>query len=319
MAFEFKLSLTDIFKSLAIIAVVVFLWYHGEKFLQALDKENTATLTETQIVQLLENIAQAQVVPDNTKVNELIAQLKEQNSELLKVIKGQGKKIDELGTVVAELKGAAVEVASNKYEDPDVDTRTYDYAQLFRKDAKGEEFPIADVRYHPYLDEDPWTLNTYPLTFHVNVVETEQESGIYDRYVEAYVKSEYISSYADKNFPVDVEFNWAKKEIKEKSFDWWNPRLGLGGTLTTDAFAAVLDFSIFSYGRTERDMDWRFVTVGGGAYKENDNWEGVLSLEPFSWNFGNAIPLVENLFIGPIWTLDTNNEQGYGLKVSIPF
>jgi len=319
MAFEFKMSLTDIVKSVAIVAVVVFLWYHGENMIKAFGNKDTTTLTETQIVQLLENIAQAQVVPDNDKVNELIAQLKKQNSELIKIVKDQGKKVDELGIVIGELKGAAVEAASSKHEDPEVDTRTYDYAQLFREDTEGKKFPIGDVRYHPYLEDDPWTLNTYPITFHVNVVETEQENGVYDRFVEGYVRSEYVEKYKGTNFPVDVDISWAKKEIKEKSFDWWNPRLGLGGTLTNDAFAAVLDFSIFSYGRTERDMDWRFVTVGGGAYKEGDTWEGVLSVEPFSWNFGNALPLVENVFIGPIWTIDTTNEQGYGLKVAIPF
>jgi len=319
MAFEFKLSLSDIFKSLAIVAVVVFLWYHGENILKAFDKKDTTTLIETQILQLREDLVQAQVVANNKKVNELIAELRKENSTLIGVVKDQGKKIDELGKIVGELKGAATEAASNKYEDPEVDTRTFDYTQLFREDTEGNKFPIGDVRYHPYLEEDPWTLNTYPLSFYVNVVETEQENGVYDRFVEAYIKSEYIQKYADQKFPVDVKVEWAKKEIKEKHFDWWNPRLGLGGTLTNDAFAAVLDFSIFSYGRTERDMDWRFVTVGGGAYKEGDTWEGVLSLEPFSWNFGNAIPLVENLFIGPIWTIDTNNEQGYGLKVAIPF
>jgi len=319
MAFEFKMSLTDIVKSAAIVAVVVFLFYHGENILKAFGKEDTATLVETQIQQLRADLVQAQVVANNEKVEELIAELKSDKSDLLQIIKDQGKKIDELGTIVAQLKGGATEAESDKHEDPEVDTRTYDYAQLFREDTEGNAFPVADVRYHPYLDEDPWTLNPYPLSFHVNVIETELDSGVYDRFVEAYVKSEYVQKYKGQKFPIDVQVEWAKKEIKEKSFDWWNPRLGLGGTLTNDAFAAVLDFSIFSYGRTERDMDWRFVTVGGGAYKEGDTWEGVLSLEPFSWNFGNAIPLVENLFIGPIWTIDTTNEQGYGLKASIPF
>ncbi len=62
MAFEFKMSLTDIMKSLAIIAVVVFLFYHGENILKTFDKEDTATLIETQITQLREDLVQAQVV-----------------------------------------------------------------------------------------------------------------------------------------------------------------------------------------------------------------------------------------------------------------
>ena len=112
----------------------------------------------------------------------------------------------------------------------------------------------------------------------------------------------------------DSEIEWARREDKEKGFDW-NLRLGFGGVLTlTDVFSG-LDLSLASYGRTKRDIDWRFISLGIGG-----NTSVLYGyFKPVEYNIGNFIPIVKNLFAGPLIGMGTNSEKIFGVVLSVPF
>jgi len=114
--------------------------------------------------------------------------------------------------------------------------------------------------------------------------------------------------------------DWAKSEKNDKSFYLWNPRLGIGGLATNDFAAPKLDISLSSYGKTKRDMDWRFITLGVGySNYESDNKDFIFEFSPAQWNFGNVVPLIENAFIGPSigWVIPGNTS--FGFSISVPF
>ena len=130
-----------------------------------------------------------------------------------------------------------------------------------------------------------------------------------------WIENNFVSSTKGKKFPINVKtVNWAKGELQEKKFRW-GPRIGFSGIIdTVDIFPAI-DVSLFSYGRTKRDIDWRFFGMAAGGSKDIF----FISMYPFSYNVGNFLPLVENLFVGPTFSINSNSEKSYGIGISVPF
>jgi hypothetical protein len=144
---------------------------------------------------------------------------------------------------------------------------------------------------------------------------TEKEDGSYDRMVELNVESPYIKKYRGKKFKMKIKsFEWAKKEINDKKFRF-HTRLGFGASFTTDSFAPALDVSFLSYGRTEVDMDWRFLVFSLAG----DGKEVSIGVYPFQYNVGKILPLVKNIFVGPTVLIEKSGETKYGVGISVPF
>ncbi|MBU0986994.1 MAG: hypothetical protein KKH68_07055, partial [Proteobacteria bacterium] len=163
--------------------------------------------------------------------------------------------------------------------------------------------------------EDRIVYTPFELDFFVDVVQTEEENGTFDRLVELSLESNHIKEYRGKKFAVKIEdLKWVKNPVKIKKFRF-NPRLGFAGEFTNEDLSPAVDISFFSYGRTKRDMDWRFLALSVGGDKNKVNF----GVTPVQWNFGNVVPLVENAFVGPVVVGDTDGEVSYGGTLSIPF
>jgi len=164
-----------------------------------------------------------------------------------------------------------------------------------------------------------WKTGTYPLEFDVNVIETEDKNGTFNRYAELNVENNQMKETKGNKYPVKItRLDWAKRELSTKSWSFWNPRIGLSGIFTNDFYAPALDLSIASYGKTDVDMDWRFLTVGVGVANMDDKSGVAFSFSPIQWNFGKAVPLIENAFVGPAvgWY---DGQSSFGITLSIPF
>ncbi len=63
-------------------------------------------------------------------------------------------------------------------------------------------------------------------------------------------------------------------------------------------------------------MTWRFLDIGVGGNKEGMS----LALTPVSYNLGETLPVISNLFIGPYigWEIG-DPTYSFGLSTSIPF
>ena len=231
--------------------------------------------------------------------------------------KRTGETLDELGKVKAELvKSRSLNVNSDKiYRKENQDKKLwYFFKKITVRNADGDEVPVAWAMFHPYQDPDrQWDAGTYDMSSTTRVVETQNVDGSFNRYAEV-----DLTGHGGKKLPVKLkEIKWEKVELKEKRFFWWNPRVALAAQLSPDGAAVGLDVSVASYGRTERDMDWRFLSVG---LSSSADWQNPsLTLEPFSWNIGGPLPLVDNLFVGPYYGIGIDGGEQFGLKLAIPF
>lgn len=304
----------DITKSVMLIVVCFVLIY---KFWNYEFNNNDMGLDETTVTKIAENVVKAQVVESNKRLDALIEEFKKQNSVVIDEIENKKEEIVELGRVISSLQSEISEMKSNFiFKDDKNPEKDVDFTQVSREASNGESFPTADVYYSPNLDSDNrWTINTHPLKFYTTVVETETKDGFSNRYVELNVENRRIPSLRGKLFPIKIDdFVWEKKEIKDKSFDF-NPRLGFGATCTNEGIYPNIGISLFSYGRTYRDINFRFLTIAAGG----DDDKLSLGLTPVSYNLGEFIPLVENLFLGPNVSINTDNDISYGGDLSVPF
>ncbi len=314
MGFWEKHSLFDIAKTAFLVVCAVFIFTKGAAFLDGFGSNN---LTETQYTRIAENVMKASVVENDKAFKEMMKQFKEEGSELLK---NTDKEVNELGKIVGRLDSSIAEMRKEDLiviESPDDPKKEVVIIPLDRESADGEKFPVGNMYYNPNMEkvEDRFTHYNMPLEFHVGILMTEKEDGSYDRMVELNVESPYIKKYRGKKFKMKVkDFKWAKRKINDKKFRF-HTRLGFGLNFTTDDFTPAIDVSFFSYGRTEVDMDFRFLIFSVGGDKD----KVYIGVSPFQYNVGKVLPIIENIFIGPNVIIEKSGEMKYGVGISIPF
>jgi hypothetical protein len=324
-------SVWDITKSVVLVGVVLLAIFKGPAILNSFE-HTTPVLPQEIIVQLAENkVAIENMRADTRQAKELIRKLENENGQqasLLATVKESNRakdsKIEELGTLVAKVK-QEVELqkrdSDHVYKPDSKDPNEQYFKKIYATDTDGKKFPVAWAIFLPNQPQDKkWKTGIYPLEYHALIVESENVNGTFDRHAEIHLENNQMAETTGEEYPISLtDINWEKFEVQDKRFYWWNPRIGLGATFTDESIAPGLDLSISSYGKTKRDMDWRFLTFGAGVATEGDDTLGIFSFEPFSWNVGNTLPIVENLFIGPVGTMDTESNYGFGVKLSIPF
>jgi len=322
----FCMGFFDITKSVALLAVVAFLWVHGSAIVSGFNK----SAIPQEIVEVIDSNALklALLTSSNDRVETLQKEFSDKNSKILAAYEEQKEQtkevLDELGEVKAKQKQTRdlVNRQSDKITNPKKKKLAYEFKKVYAKDADGNQFPVAWVMYFPnQSDEKRWKTGTYPLEYYTKIIETENKDGSFNRYAEMHLENNQMDETEGNQYPIKLEsIEWAKVERKEYSFMPWNPRLGFGLSITSGYITPTLDISLSSYGRTHRDIDWRFISFGVGVDKDsNDDFVLIGSFEPCSWNIGNFIPLVENMFIGPVGIIDSNSNTQLGVKASIPF
>lgn len=321
-------NLFDIVKSIAVVVVLIFLWTKGSAIIDGFNKPQPKP---PEIIRIDENaIKLSAITASNAMAEKMRKQWAAEKNELLAKYEEDRKKtgeiLDELGRIKGELKQTRDLIngkSDHTYTSETKPENTQVFKKIYAKAADGERFPIAWSIYYPFKPEgEQWKTGTYPLEFYTDILESENPDGTFNRSVKLYAMNNQMKETKGKEFKLYLDKNaiqWQKYERKEKSFLWWNPRLALGGAATSQNVSAQLNLSLSSYGKTAGDMDWRFFTFGAGGAKDNNNWKTIFSFEPFSWNLGKPLPLVDNIFVGPVLTIDSKTEYGYGLQISVPF
>lgn len=310
----------DITKSITLLAAVAFLWFHGGKFVSSFNN----SFVQPAVLNTIDDNALklSNLVVNDKAVKDLRKDFKVENSKILNDFEEQKKYtkevLEELGKVSASQKQTRdlINRKSDKIATPKKKVLAYEFKKVYAKDTDGKQFPVAWVMYHPNQSEDKrWKTGTYPLEYHTKVIETENKDGSFNRYAEMHLENNQMEETKGIQYPVKLKnIEWAK--VEEKECSWMlNPRLSMGGVVTTESIYPGLGLSFFSYGKTTRDMDWKFLSVGIGGNADTL----FCFFEPVAWNFGNVIPLIENAFAGPIVDVNIGGGIGYGMGLSIPF
>lgn len=300
------------------IIVVGFLYYQFDHILKMLKPPTTPP---PQIVQITDNAWRVEFEASKIKVKELEKELKKSNSKILAEVHKRNEKIDEIGRITAELKQTRKLNQASAHVYLKGKKTDHHFIKIYAKASDGAEFPIAWAMFRPNQTKDKlWNTGTYPIKFYTDIIETEEPSGKYSRYVELNIRNDQMKETKGNIYPLKItDIKWAKNPIKTKHFYLWNPRIGIQMMFTSEFFAPSLDLSIASYGRTKRDMDWRFIIPSIGGANNKDGTEIVFGFTPIQWNFGNIVPLVENMFLGPTVAWNIEGTMSYGAGFSIPF
>jgi len=323
------ITLWDIMKSVMVVGIVVFLFFRGDGLWAKISdtisshKGGGLEITEPILNRIAENAVLLQNRANDARFKRLEDKLEDSNSLALKIAKEYARKTDSkittIGQVVAEMKSSFNTQKPDKYIDKEKVSRSYDDIDIKREMANGEELPVGWVKYHPALKgEDPFTVFNYPLEYYTTVIRSEKDDGTFSYSVDAYVENNYVKSSRGKKFPVHInKVNFEERLISDKRFRF-NPRLALSGAINSKNMFPMLNMSLWSYGRTKRDMDLRFFIVGAGLFSDSGTY-GAFAFSPVEYNLGNHVPFVENFFLGPTIDFSTNGSVGYGIQFSIPF
>lgn len=313
-----KWDIFSIVKSIVLIIAVLFVWQQWDKIMDRIESKPPLA---PQVIKIEDNAWQIELAASKQQVEELKKQLEKTNSKILQIVKERNEKVDEVGIITAKLKQSVRLNQKSSHVYLKGKKTDHHFIKIYKKATDGQQFPIAWAMFHPNQTEEKlWKTGTYPIEFHAEIIETEEDSGKFTRYVEVNIENNQMKETKGNRYPIPItELKWAKNEKKTKRFSLWNPRLGFSGVFTDSFMAPTLDLSLSSYGRTDVDMDWRFVAFGLGAYNNTDDaTEFVFTFSPAQWNFGTAVPLIKNAFIGPVigWSEGTTS---YGVGFSIPF
>lgn len=326
---RFTFSLWDIFKSAFVVFLAVVIWTKGDAWIDKVTRpeQQGPGITEPQITRIAENVIKLQNAANEARFDALEERLKESNSQALAVAQQYAEendaKITALGETVSSLNTSFNELsASEVYEDPELPTRTYERFDLSKEMADGKQMPLGWVKYHPFWEGDDKLVEYYyPIEYKTTIIRSEHKDGTFTYDVETWAENNFLKSTRGIKYPLDLDnIEFEEKPITEKSFSF-NPRFGLGGGVTTESIFPTLDFSLFSYGKTNVDMDWRFLSFGIGMEGANDNEDNSLvgTFSPVQYNIGKPLPYIENIFLAPVFTINTNSETGYGATLTIPF
>jgi hypothetical protein len=176
--------------------------------------------------------------------------------------------------------------------------------------------PFGEVGFKVW-EKSPWDLKIYPRSYSVTSVLGEDENGKHY----TYYKFSIITN--GQSYPIkitDAKFVEEKPEAKFR----FSPRLYLATDLGTYIYPTVqweispnLQISLFSYGKTKVNPAWTFLGLGVGYGSQTKTITGILS--PISYNIGQHLPFMQNLYIGP--SIEINSTGGLailaGLRVGL--
>ena len=228
---------------------------------------------------------------------------------------GAESKKPEIITVATVSSNIEREVAGEYHEDKEGIRdlhRFLVYSGLTSDD--GSKMPLATVYYSPEQDdvEGRVTTNAHEIEFKAEVIESVSKDGSKTHVVNAWAENSYSSESKGKKFEIDLNIGEWFVEKPSKSF-MWNINLNASMLASMYEFYPAVGLSVWSYGYTKKDCDWKFANIFVGA--TDDVRVGV---SPVAYNIANHLPLINNVFLGPF--IDTDfKDIGYGVVISIPF
>lgn len=166
---------------------------------------------------------------------------------------------------------------------------------------KGSVVPFGSTSFKAW-EQKPWSLEIFPRSYSVKNVVAKDEDG------NSIVYNQFEIEVKGKKYPVEIASSTSIQEAPESHF-WFNPKVylgvGVGPTVTPEIRAEVVPsvgVSLFSYGPNKSQSTWSFLGLGVGAHTQE--LSPVVTISPANYNIGEPIPLLENLFIGPMVSVD---------------
>jgi hypothetical protein len=177
-----------------------------------------------------------------------------------------------------------------------------------------DSVPMGKVGFSAW-DPKPWSEQIAPRTYSSTTVLGKNEDG------RTYAYSRFEIDVDGKKYTVPITEAKIAEEVPSPSFHF-SPRLYLGvdfGVIANPPthFEVLPDIglSFFSYGQTKLNPDWTFLTLGLGYETQTKGL--ALYLSPVDYNIAKHLPFVDNLFLGPAFSLDPKGNIGLYLGIRV--
>lgn len=193
----------------------------------------------------------------------------------------------------------------------------YGYQSTVQQLSLNERFSTIQVPFGKVgftaSQKEPWSIDVLPRQYNsVTVLGTDENQRIY-----AYNK--FTIHVDNKDYDVPVTTSQIKQEYPMPKFTLLNPRLYLGfdvGLNVASMQGVVgpsLNLQLSSYGKykTQPDLSIAQVGVSYDAVGKKPNF----LLTPISYNIGQHIPLMNNLYVGPFVGVNTSGNVSVGLGI----
>jgi hypothetical protein len=179
-----------------------------------------------------------------------------------------------------------------------------------------ENIPFGKVGFSAWQPK-PWSEQISPRTYNSTTVLGKNEDG------RIYAYTKFTIDVDGKKYTIPITDAKISEEYPTSSFHW-SPRLYLGVDFGAIANPPVrfevmpnLGLSLFSYGQTKLNPDWTFLTLGIGY--ESQITGISFFINPLDYNIAKHIPFVDNLYLGPSFSLDPKGNFGMfiGIRVGL--
>lgn len=182
------------------------------------------------------------------------------------------------------------------------------------EDFTDTKVPIGDVSFSA-SKKAPWSVNIQPRQYNlVTVIGKDEDEKVY-------TYNQFSIKEGDKEYPVKITNSQTKEELPSAKFSFWNPRLYLGieGGININKLqgesAPTLGIGIISFGQSKKNPDLSVLQIGAGYEMVGKNAQ--FTLTPISYNIGSKIPMMNNLFVGPTASVDTQGNFSVGLGIRV--
>lgn len=271
-----------------------------------------------------------------TKFGDTKQFIKSLDKEVQQDIKKADGQVSKFGSGIATLSTTTkiesvgtIELVPEKtfYESPDLGIKTGLIYQATSPSSFSEikriPFRFDDNRLHI----DAWAYGvegqtdiqyggSYELKLKIEAVMSEVRlpNGEVNNYLSLYEideKDERINKFTIEKLAFVVE------DQRKAHFFWWAPHLDVGADLgfslaKSFVYGGTVGVSVFGYGLTKDDLSWRFLRVGFNVASSLG-----LDVVPLQYNVAKHIPLLSNMWLGPIVILNfPGPTPAFGLVLS---
>lgn len=149
----------------------------------------------------------------------------------------------------------------------------------------------------------PWNLTTYTRKY------TNTQTLATDENQRLTAYNTFSINVNNKDYPINLTTSKIEQIYPTAKFYLWNPRfyLGVNGGVDLSAIkgsvSPTFSLQVMSYGKYKNLPDWSILQIGAGfdAISKRPN----VLITPVSYNIGEHIPFMSNVYIGPSVGFDT--------------
>lgn len=184
------------------------------------------------------------------------------------------------------------------------------------EDFSSIKVPIGSVGFSAWQKE-PWNIDIKDRQYKLSTVVGTDENQ------RSYFYNKFSVTIDNKDYIVPITSATTQQVYPTAKISWFNPRLYLGidGSIGLNPvkgeFMPDINVQIMSYGKYKTQPDFSILQVGAGYGIVSKRPQLIVT--PVSYNVGQHIPLMNNLYIGPSLNISTDSNifVGIGLRVGL--